>query len=336
MHLLLLVAVLTFGVFATFHYVLASKAPSQVRHVRWLISHQPTDVFTRAAAVFAEELSKRTDGRLTLDVVNPQELGYPDTGDIPNADVLKYLQDARVELATTYTVGLGKSDPALWSLNLPFRFSDYASAGQVLDGAGGMQLLDTVESTTDTHALAFTMSGGFRIIASKSPLTTLADFTGKHIATSGGPVAQATLAALGAVPVPTDLESAAQTIDENSIDGVETTYSRLTAVLGSKSPYTKNIAETYHSLFLTVILASDSFYASLSAADQKALREAAVLAAQVEREDSASLGEQTKAALEGQDSVVSTFTAQDKKAMQDVTRKVYTEFESTYGAEFSK
>ncbi|MCG3769289.1 MAG: 2,3-diketo-L-gulonate-binding periplasmic protein YiaO [Nitrosomonadaceae bacterium] len=332
----LFVAVIAIGVLATFHYVLASKASSEVRHVRWLISHQPTDVFTRAAAVFAQELSERTEGRLTLDVVNPQELGYSDTGDIPNADVLEYLANARVELATTYTVGLGQDDPALWSLNLPFRFSDYVSAGQILDGATGMKLLDTVESTTDTHALAFTMSGGFRIIASKSPIKTSADLKGKRIATSGGPVAQATLSALGAIPVPTDLESAARDIDENSIDAVETTYSRLSAVLGSDNSYTENIAETYHSLFLTVILASDSFYASLSAADQKALREAALVAAKVEREDSASLGEQTKAALTANGTVVSIFTAPDKQMMQDATRKVYTEFESTYGAQFSK
>lgn len=334
--LVIFVAVVAVGVFAVSQYALASKTSLQVKHVRWLLSHQPTDVFARAAEVFAQELSKLTDGRLTLDVVTPEELGYSSTGDIPNADVLKYLDDGRVELATTYTVGLGKSDPALWSLNLPFLFSDYTSAGQVLDGAGGARLLSTVESTTDTHALAFTMSGGFRVVASKSPIKTLADFKGKRIATSGGPVAQSTLTALGAIPVPTDLESGKLDIQQGSIDGVETTYSRLSATLGSNSPYTKNIAQTYHSLFLTVILASDSFYASLSAADQKALREAAVAAAQVEREDSASLGEQTKAALEAEGTIISTFSAQDKKAMQETTRPVYTELESNYGAEFAK
>ncbi len=324
------------SVLFAYQYVPASKSPSQVQHVRWLISHQPTDVFTRAVQVFSRELSRLSDGRLILDIVTPEELGYADTGDIPNADVLRYLNDGRVELATTYTVGLGQDDPALWSLNLPFRFSDYASAGQILDGASGMQLLDTVESTTDTHALAFTMSGGFRVIASKSPLENLAAFKGKRIATSGGPVAQATLTALGAIPVPTDLESAARSIDERSVDAVETTYSRLSAVLGSNNQYTKNIAETYHSLFLTVILASDSFYTSLSVGDQKSLREAALVAAQVEREDSVSLGEQTKASLEARGSAISTFTTQDRQAMRDATRKVYSEFESTYGTQFSR
>lgn len=317
--------------FLALQHAATAKSVTRVQHVRWLLSHQPTDVFARATSVFAEELSKRTDGRLVLDVVMPEELGYASTGDIPNADVLKYLDDGRVELATTYTVGLGKSDPALWAVNLPFLFSDYTSAGEILDGKSGAELLDTVVGKTNAHALAFTMSGGFRLFASKVSIRTPEDFKGKRIATSGGPVAEATIAALGATPVSTDLESANRSIDASSIDAVETTYSRLSAVLGSKSSYTKNIAETNHSLFLTVILAGNTFFSSLSPADQSALREAAIAAAKVEREDSIALGEKTRSELVAGGTDIATFSRDQHAVMKASAKDVYTNFVSEYG-----
>ena len=152
-----------------------------------------------------------------------------------------------------------------------------------------------------------------------------------RIATSAGPVAEATIRALGATPVPTDLESGSPSIDTKTIDAVETTYSRLSAVLGTNSAYTKHIAETYHSLFLTVILASDSFYGSLSDEDQAALRDAAAAAAKVEREDSIALGEQTKRVLVSEGTSVATLSPSERTNMQKATQSIYAQFEADNG-----
>jgi TRAP-type C4-dicarboxylate transport system substrate-binding protein len=326
------IVAIAFAAGIALHAFASSRSSGETRHVRWLLSHQPTDVFARSVEVFRAELAQRTGGRLVLDVVTPEDIGYGTAGDVPNAKVLEELRSGSVELATTYTAALGSSDSALWSINLPFLFSDYAEAGAVLDGPQGRELLKTVASTTDTHALAFTMSGGFRILASKVPLDTLADLKGKHIATSAGPVAEATLRALGAIPMPTDLENADAAFDPAAIDAVETTYSRLSQVVPSTSAYTSHIAETYHSLFLTVILASDSFYESLSPADRSALQEAALAAARTEREDSVALGENTKAALEAGGSAITTFTENEREAARQKTRSVYDDFAREYGA----
>jgi TRAP-type C4-dicarboxylate transport system substrate-binding protein len=311
----------------------SARSPGETRHVRWLLSHQPTDVFARSAEVFRAELAQRTGGRLMLDVVTPEDIGYGTAGDVPNAKVLEELRDGSVELATTYTAALGSSDPALWSINLPFLFSDYAGAAAALDGARGRALLETVASSTDMHALAFTMSGGFRILASKAPLAALSDLKGKRIATSAGPVAEATLRALGAIPVPTDLENAGAVLDPATIDAVETTYSRLSQVAPGKSAYTAHIAETYHSLFLTVILASDSFYGSLSPADRSALQEAALAAARVEREDSIALGEAAKRALASNGTDIVVLSADDREAARQATLPVYDAYAREYGEE---
>lgn len=300
------------------------------RQVRWLLSHQPTSVFDRAAAVFAEVLEKESGGTLTVDVVTPEEVGVM-KGDIPNVDVFRYLDQGTVELATTYTVGLGNDAPLFWSLNLPFLFGSYAQAGTILDGSAGRSVLDAA-SQTSAHALAFTMSGGFRIIASKNTkITSLSDLKGKRIATSGGPVAEATLKALGAVPVPTNLENGAPVIDVETIDGIETTYSRLSAVVGSQTEYVKYVNETNHSLFLTTILAGNAFYDSLSDGDKTALQKAALAAAAVEREDSITLGEQTKEVLKKNGSII--VAPADIPAFRSAVQSVYEKFTPTFGAE---
>lgn len=307
------------------------SAQTEPQHLRWLLSHQPTSVFDRAAVVFAEVLEKESNGSLTVDVVTPEAVGVQ-KGDIPNADVFRYLEDGTVELATTYTVGLGTEVPAFWSLTLPFLFESYAQAGTILDSKVGQLVLDTASGQTSAHALAFTMSGGFRIVVSKNTkVSSLGELKGKRIATSGGPVAEATLSALGAIPVPTNLENGAPAIDTKTIDGIETTYSRLASVVGSQTEYLKYVNETNHSLFLTTILVSNSFYDSLSAENQAALQKAALAAAAVEREDSVALGEQTKVALQKSGSII--VVPADTADFHEAVQSVYEKFTPLFGVE---
>lgn len=314
-----------------FFFIQFSPARAQARpvvHVRWLISHQPTEVFRNATRVFADELAKETDGAMVLDIVTPQAIGV-EKGDVPNSKVFQLLDSGDVQLATAYTVALGYVDKDVWSFNLPFAFDGYGQIAPVLDGPAGSRLLSGLASSTSARGLAFTMSGGFRIIISKDKVIHAPqDLKGLRIATSGGPVAEATLKALGAIPVPLDLESGSAAIDSKRIDGIETTYSRLSEVVGSNSVYTKQINETNHSMFLTAILASNSFYNSLSSRDQAALMNAAHAAAIVERQDSITLGDATRAQLGKEGSTITTVSSAERDAFKKAVQPVYTEFHS--------
>lgn len=327
---LLVLGVLILAGLVSFALFSEKPEPPEAREVRWLISHQPTDVFVRAATVFAEELEKESEGALTLKILTPQDVGVA-SGDIPNARVFEILGSGEAELATTYTVALGKDVPAAWSLTLPFLFETYPEAGRVLDGEAGAFVREAVSSSTAARALAFTMSGGFRIIASKdAAIETLADLKGKRVATSGGPVAQATLESFGAVPVPTDLEGAGAW-DPASIDAVETTYSRLSAVLEKNTQFTKFVNETNHSIFLTVVLASDAFYDSLSPREQTALEAAALKAAALEREDSAALGDAVRSTLIQKGTIVTSASPALKGSMREAAQPVYEQFGEQLG-----
>lgn len=299
--------------------------------VVWLLSHQPTDVFARATKTFADELAKDSGGHMQLEVMNPQELGYAQ-GDIPKATIFDTLDSGRAQIASVYTVSLGADDPGMSALTLPFLFKSYGSAEAVLDGDLGNQILGAFNAKA--HALAFTMSGGYRIIATKNKkIESLSAMQGLHIATSGGSVAAATLTAFGAVPVSVDLESGAQPFDPDTIDGVETTYSRLGEAIGTHTEYTRYVNETNHSMFLTAIVVSDSFYNSLSPQNQQALRAAARAAALVEREDSIALNESVKAQLAKEGSVISTLSPAATAAFTKAAESVYRDFMPKLGAD---
>ena len=326
---ILIAAAVVFGLIRAFPRDAAAATQKQI-HVRWLLSHQPTDVFTNATRVFSQTLEKESGGAMTLEVVTPQEVGVQ-AGDVPSKKVFELLDSGAVQLATDYTVALGQQDHDLWALNLPYLFNAYGELPGVLDGTAGQGLLAGLAQKTTARGLAFTMSGGLRIIVSKDKaISSPADLKGLRIGTSGGPVAEETLKALGAIPVPLDLESGNAALDPKTLDGIETTYSRLSEVIGKQTEYTKYVSETDHSMFLTAILASNAFYDSLSSQNQTALRDAALAAAQVERHDSIALADRTHAQLAAQGSIVTTLSDAQKNAFKKATAPVYAHFNATF------
>jgi len=274
----------------------ASVASSEVKHVRWLLAHQPTDVFLNSTKVFNDTLAKESGGRLVLDVLTPKDVGFTGSGDIPYTDTLQYLDSGKAEISGTYSVLNSITDPQFAVTNLPYLFKNYTSASKVFDSSIGAELLNSFSQKSSVRALQFTYSGGFRIIVSKNTqIKNLKDLKGLTVATAGGPLAEEFLRSLGATPVSMGLENSSD--DLSGVDAIETTYSRLSASIGSNTTFTKYINETNHSLFTTTMVVSDSFYDSLSAEDQAALQKAAAAAAEVERTDSIALGEKTRTDL---------------------------------------
>lgn len=315
------VALIVSGVGAYAASTLSPVASADRTEIRWLLSHKPTELFDRAVRVFTTELERRTGGSMALTIITPEDLGH--TGDVPNTEALRLLAQGGAELATVYTVGLGEKNPDLWAVNLPFLFSDYAAVNSALDGAPGEALLANVAASHGVVGLALTMSGGLRIFVSKDlTIDSADDFEGKRIITAGGPVAEATLRALGAEPVSTQEET--PILETAKVDAIETTYSRISRL--ENSVYTKHVSETNHSVFLTAILASRSFFDSLTPSQQSALMAAAKVAAQAEREDSEALGKTVRSRLQSEGSVITALSGEAKEDMITRTRSVYAQF----------
>ncbi len=260
--------------------------PQQPLEIRWLIAHQPAEVFDRAAESLAENFEQQTGRPVTLRLVYPEDVG--ETAQVPKGRVLELLKNGTVDMASVNVDSLiSNEDDAnaklVRVLHLPYLFRDYASADRVFDGAPGARILKALSDMTDAHALGITYSGGFRVIATKKPIHSVSELAGQRITTWGDGVIQDNLRSAGAVPVRVALGEGAKQMDARASDGAEFTYTRAENAVGASA---RAILETNHVLFTSTILAGEPFYASLTPKERAALAEAATSAAQHERKDS--------------------------------------------------
>lgn len=296
-------------------------------HVRWVIAHEPVALFEGPAKVFEEEFNKNSDGtKMNITVLGPDDLDNPAS----SMEAWRLLNEKQIEFATVPVSALQVRYPPLSVTMLPRIFKNFSAAEGVLDGPVGQRLLDGLAASTTNRGLAFTLSGGFEVIQTLGvKINSMDDFAHTRIATLKGALGGKVLGSFGADPVVMEPEEGRvgleKAVKDRSVDGGETTYTRLS--VDEVLPPTV-INETNHALFLTVLLVSNDFYASLSPQNQRALEIAARAAAKIERADSITLGEKTKADLAAKGVLINTMTPGISADFTLRAQRTYSNYES--------
>jgi TRAP-type C4-dicarboxylate transport system substrate-binding protein len=200
----------------------------------------------------------------------------------------KGLREQKFHMSQTQiTVIGGHLDRRFRLLDLPFLFKDHDHVTKSLDGSIGQKLLDTLHlgewaskthkkdgrDTSGVRGLGFTYSGGYRIIGSDHPITSLDDLKGLDLVTT--PATDQLFCDIGAKAKPR-INQKIQEIKESASNGgaVETTYLRFSG---------KNILKSNHSMFLTTILIGQPLFDSLTSEQQEAFTIASKRVAKIER-----------------------------------------------------
>ena len=136
------------------------------RTIRWVLAHEPYDLFLRAAEKFSTEVSEKTHGEITIEVLGLTEYTekYLNGQQLDRYKIKDLVNDGTIEMSQMYTTTLGLTDPDMFVLDLPFLFRDHEHAARVLDGAIGQQLMDQLASKREIKCLACTNSAGLRAI----------------------------------------------------------------------------------------------------------------------------------------------------------------------------
>lgn len=253
----------------------------------WVLAHEPYDLFLRAAEKFSQEVNQKTNGAFEIEILGIQEYAekYNNGVAVDNrTGLLDLLENGSIQLSQMYTTTLGQRSQDMFVLDLPFLFEGHDHAARVLDGEIGQQLFDTLSKESKIQGLAFTYSGGFRIVPSAEPIGKLEDLAGMRVRVPASPVARDTFEAIGAIPVEMPIEALAQGLAEKSVDAGESTYPRIYSM--NQAQHSKSIAHTEHSLFLTSLIMNKDLWDSFDAETQEIFNQAALAAAQVERQES--------------------------------------------------
>jgi TRAP-type C4-dicarboxylate transport system substrate-binding protein len=257
-----------------------------MKNIRWVIAHEPIDLFLKAAERFSKSVKEKTNGEIDIEILSLTEYSqkYNNGNRITKHDLLQLMEDNVVEMSQMYTTWLGHYNKDMFVLDLPFLFRDHDHADKVLEGEIGEYILNGLEKSSAIRGLAFTYSGGYRIIPANKELSTVESFRGTKIRTSRSPVAIDTFRALGAeVNSVVELEEMNQAADEGIIEAGESTFVRVIPLKQNES--FKYVNDTAHSLFLTSIIISTKFWNTLSMKTQQIMKDSALDAAREERKD---------------------------------------------------
>jgi TRAP-type C4-dicarboxylate transport system substrate-binding protein len=302
------------------------------KHVKWVLAHEPIELFIRAAKVFAAEVNARAPEQLEIEVMTMSEYSQKYNGGVlvTKHELVDLLDSGKIEMSQTYTITLGKINKDFFALDLPFLFKDHDHASRVFEGDVGAGLLDSLQETKKIKGLAFTYSGGFRIIPGNEPVARIEDLRGIKVRTSHSPVAIETFRTLGADVVPMELEELSENLGSANVAVGESTYPRVYALGHDK--VSKVINHTEHSLFLTSILIGTDFWNTLSADLQAVVAESAKVAARYERVISIDDVAKTQARAEADGIEVIKMSKEEQARFAAETKVVYDKFQDYFTA----
>jgi len=250
--------------------------------VYWLLYHEPIDLFLRTATIFAKEIKELTNGRIDIEIYTPKE--YCDkfhNGQIMDPTAL--IKSGEVQMSQTQVGYLGIwGAEDFYALELPFLFDSHDHATRVLEGEIGQNLLANLAEKTPVRGLAFTYSGGYRCIASRTPIVKAEDFRGLEMSVKSNPIFADTARAFGCDILPAiEHEWDYNAVIRDGADLVQTTIPRYTTEVDADTH--GYVVNSRHSMYLTSIIIGEQFWNSLSVGDQQAMRDAALSSARMER-----------------------------------------------------
>jgi TRAP-type C4-dicarboxylate transport system substrate-binding protein len=299
-------------------------------HIKWVLAHEPIDIFIRAAEKFTEVVEARAPGQFNIEVLTLSEYTskYNHGEPITKHNLLDIMDTGAIEMSQMYTYVLSKYNNDLDALDLPFLFRDHDHAARVFESEIGESLLDGYTKNSNIKGMAFTYSGGFMNMPMNREVASLSEMAGVKVRVSNSPVAAATWSALGADPVVMDVERVAEGIRDGAIDGGESSWPRIYAC--QQNEVAETILEPNHRLLLTNIIVNKNFLASLPKNLQEVMKEAALEAGRFERAVAVAEVEPTKARCEQDGIRVIKFSDADEQTFRKVTAKVYDQFANTF------
>jgi TRAP-type C4-dicarboxylate transport system substrate-binding protein len=297
--------------------------------IKWLLFHEPAELFIRTAEDFQKHLDKLTNNKYEIEILTLAE--YQDKYyDGLICDPFTELKEGRVQVSQIFSDNIGDFDATdFYALSMPYLFKDHNHASRVFEGDIGKDLFEHLYQKTKVRGLSYTYSGGYRCTASSTPIRAIEDFAGKTYSRWRNPVHADMIDMVGAKKVCnlTDTE-----IDLDKVNVTQTTYPRYVADALKSQKY---VADTKHSMYVTSILMNDSFWTSLSAEDKEHFTKAGFLSARKERTQSVADAEEIKTSESKQNELgieeVITWPEEEINKLKNLWAPLYKKYDKFFG-----
>jgi TRAP-type C4-dicarboxylate transport system substrate-binding protein len=305
---------------------------SKVTKIRWVIAHEPISLFFRAAKDFEASINEQQSAeKIEIEIMTPAEYSqrYNNGVVVTKHDLLDLMDQGRIEMSQMYTTWLAETyAPDLLAFEMPFIFRDHDHATRVLEGEVGESLLDTIKQNSKLRGLSYTYSGGFRMASVNKKVSTLKELSGLTMRSNRNPVAQAIWKNMDTVPFVCEIEDAKSKFEQKTIDAADLVYSRVYPL--GIDEHTQTVIDSKHTLFLTTMLISDTFWNQLSDEVRSIIKNAAIEAGRKERAETIRDGEEAKQKLISEGVNIVEPTAEEMADFHARMAVVYDQFTDTF------
>jgi tripartite ATP-independent transporter DctP family solute receptor len=270
-----------------------------------------------AVEKMGEELTKETDGRLSIQMYASMQLGG-------EKEAIEQVQVGAIALAR---VSVGALGPVIGDLNvfsLPFLFRDTAHMEAVIDGPIGQELLDKVthHPTANLVGLCWMDSGARNMYDTKRPIRDVDDLKGLKMRVMGNPMFVDMMNALGGNGVAMGYDQVFTALQTGVVDGAENNQPSF--VFDNHYQVAHYYSLTEHLILPEILVFSKRIFNQLSADDQALVLKLAKEAQQNERVLWKAYEAKAKAKMEEAGIIV--IDIKDKKPFQDAERPVWAKY----------
>jgi TRAP-type transport system periplasmic protein len=308
----------------------------QTLKLTWVLAHVPYDLFLRSANAFAKSVAEQSNGAIEIEVLGKTEWEekYHNGADLGNRGILRKLEAGEIAMSQTYSTVLGMLNEDFYALDMPFLFEGHEHAARVLDGEVGEYLLSGLSKTSGARGLAFTYSGGYKMIALNKDVRSIGDFAGMTLRCGTSPVSEATFRAIGAEPLAMGVDGFTPSVAAGECEGGENVFPRY--FRSAVNTVTDFVADTEHALFLTSIVISNKVWDSLTQEQRDIIAKAAKVAAVEEREESLIDGAAAKVRATEEGIQVVAWTPEAIAEFKAAVGSVYSEFDGHFSTDLVK
>lgn len=244
-----------------------AAAPLQAAVVYQLSDNQPGDYPTTIGDLkFAELVGQRTNGRIKIDVYHSAQL-------FDEKSAIETAQMGGLAFCRVNAQPLSDFTPALGILSLPYLFRDEDHLWKVLNGPIGEEILKEMEAN-GLIGLAYYDSGSRSFYNSKREVKTPADMKGLKIRVQQSKLMMGLVEALGASATPMPYGEVYTGLQSGVIDGAENNWPSYYST--SHWEVARYYTLDHHTRTPEVLCMSKAVWNTLSDADKKIIKEAAM------------------------------------------------------------
>jgi tripartite ATP-independent transporter DctP family solute receptor len=266
-----------------------------------------------AVGYMGKLISGRTGGRHSIKVYGNSALGS-------EKDTIEQVRIGALDMIRINVAPMNNVVPETMVPTMPFVFRSTAHMRKVLDGPIGDEILNACEKQ-GLIGLAFYDSGSRSFYTVKKPIRTLTDMKGLKIRVQQSDLWVAMMQALGANATPMPYGEVYTALKTGLVDGAENNWPSYESSRHFEAAKFYSITE--HSLAPEIMLFSKKVWDTLTADDQKIIRQAAKESVPYMRKLWDEREDKSRKIVESSGSQIVTV---DKKPFQDAMKPVYDKF----------